>query len=176
MNRKIVHYVIVHFFTRFEIYYFLSPIVASCSRIGRYFFNKTADGRPLQPELTLQTLCFHYSTILYYEAIRTDSKACTPFDWWRLYSGLKSGLDALRDIRGQKRRKKSPLTMPSWLLDWKQKCGNSSLKGTMMTFLWVFFYQILCFCMTMCIEYLFQMAFTTHFVYTQVQLKSNVDF
>ena len=32
--------------------------------------------------------------------------------------------------------------MPSWLLDWKQKCGNSSLKGTMMTFLWVFFYQI----------------------------------
>ena len=47
MNRKIVHYVNVHFFTRFEIYYFLSPIVASCSRIGRYFFNKTADGRPL---------------------------------------------------------------------------------------------------------------------------------
>ena len=69
--------------------------------------------------------------------------------------------------------------MPSWLLDWKQKCGNSSLKGTMMTFLWVFFYQIiLCCCMTMCIEYLFQMAFTTHFVYIvkQTQRKSYMIF
>ena len=48
----------------------------------------------------------------------------------------------LETYEDRKEEKKSPLTMPSWLLDWKQKCGNSSLKGTMMTFFVGFFYQI----------------------------------